>query len=108
MMLTQTGTLIPVRLITSQATWKSSPFVRSTRATARFTASGAGMKIIHIGHTIVPTSSRNIHLNNVIHVPDAVKNIVSVLHRARDNSVFLEFHPDYFFGKGSNHEEHNP
>jgi histone deacetylase 1/2 len=63
------------------------------------TASGAGMKINHIGHAIVPTSSRNIHLNDVLHVLDAAKNLVSVHHLTRDNFVFLEFHPDYFLVK---------
>jgi hypothetical protein len=57
------------------------------------------MEISHIGHTIVLTSSRNLHLNNVLHVPDAVKNLISVNRLAQDNSVFLEFHPDYFLVK---------
>jgi hypothetical protein len=43
------------------------------------TASGASMKISHIGHAIVPTSSRNIHLNDVLHIPDAAKNLVSII-----------------------------
>jgi hypothetical protein len=63
------------------------------------TASGAGMKISHIGHTIVPTSSRNHHLNNVLYVLDAAKNLVSVHRVTRDNSAFLEFHPNYFLVK---------
>jgi histone deacetylase 1/2 len=57
------------------------------------------MKISHIGHTIIPTSSRKSHLNNVLHVPDAAKNLIFVHHLDQDNSVFLEFHPDYFFIK---------
>jgi hypothetical protein len=60
------------------------------------TASSAGMKISHIGHTIVPTSSRYIRLNNVCHVLDAAKNLVYVHRLSQDNFVFLEFHPDYF------------
>jgi hypothetical protein len=63
------------------------------------TTSGAGMKISYVGHAIVSTNSRSMHLNNVLHVPDAAKNLVSVHHLARDNSVFLEFHPDYFLVK---------
>jgi hypothetical protein len=63
------------------------------------TSSGAGMKISHIGHAIVLTSSRNLHLNNLLHVPDAAKNLVSVHLLAQDNSTFLEFHPDYFLIK---------
>jgi hypothetical protein len=60
------------------------------------TASGGGMKISHIGHTIVSTSSRNLHLKNVLHVPDAAKNLVSIHRLTRDNFAFLEFHPHYF------------
>jgi histone deacetylase 1/2 len=63
------------------------------------TASGAGMKISHIGHTVVPTSSKHLHLNNILHVPDAAKNLISVHRLAQDNSVFFEFHPDYFLIK---------
>lgn len=63
------------------------------------TASSAGMEIKNIGHSIVPTPSRNLHLNNILHVPQAAKNLVSVHRLAKDNSAFLEFHPDYFLIK---------
>jgi hypothetical protein len=63
------------------------------------TASGAGMKIKHIGHSIVHTPTRNLHLNKVLHVPEAAKNLVSVHRLTKDNSTFLEFHPDYFLIK---------
>lgn len=53
------------------------------------TASGASM-------TICSYPSRNLHLNNVLHVPDACKNLVSVHRLAADNNVFLEFHPNFF------------
>ena len=57
------------------------------------------MEISHIGHAIVPTHTRNLHLNNILHVPTAAKNLVSVHCLAKDNSAFLEFHPDYFLIK---------
>jgi histone deacetylase 1/2 len=57
------------------------------------------MKISHIGHTIVQTSSKHLHLNNILHVPDAAKNLIFVHRLAQDNSVFFEFHPDYFLIK---------
>lgn len=38
------------------------------------TASSAGMEISHIGHSIVKTPSRDIHLHNILHVPKANKN----------------------------------
>jgi hypothetical protein len=63
------------------------------------TASGAGMEIKHIGHSLVHTPTRNLHLNNILHVPKAAKNLVSVHRLTKDNSVFLEFHPDYFLIK---------
>jgi hypothetical protein len=63
------------------------------------TASGGGMKISHIGHTIVSTSSRNLHLNNALHVSDAAKNLVSIHRLTRNNFAFLEFHPHYFLVK---------
>lgn len=41
------------------------------------TASDVGMNISHIGHAIIKTPSRNLHLNHVLHVPAADKNLVS-------------------------------
>jgi histone deacetylase 1/2 len=43
-------------------------------------ANGSGMEIDHIGHS----------------VPKARKSLVSVNRLARDNNVFLEFHPNHF------------
>lgn len=63
------------------------------------TASGAGMDIHHIGHTVVRAPSRNLYLNNVLHVPKANKNLVSVHRLASDNQAFLEFHPNFFLIK---------
>ena len=60
------------------------------------TASGSGMHISHVGHTTLHTPHRDIHLNNVLHVPQATKNLVSVHKLASDNSAFLEFHPNFF------------
>ena len=62
-------------------------------------ASSSGMGISHIGHSTVHTPSRDIHLKNVLYVPQAKKNLVSVHRLAADNSAFLEFHPDVFFIK---------
>jgi hypothetical protein len=53
------------------------------------TASGAGMNISHIGHTTVRTPNRDIHLKNVLYVPQATKNLASVHKLASDNSAFL-------------------
>lgn len=63
------------------------------------TASGAGMEIRHVGHSVVQTPSHDLHLNNILHVPMAKKNIISVHCLASDNSAFLEFHPNFFLIK---------
>jgi hypothetical protein len=64
------------------------------------TASGAGMDISHVGNTVVHTpNSRNIHLKNVLYVPQAQKNLISVHRLVENNSAFLELHRDYFYLK---------
>lgn len=63
------------------------------------TASGAGMEIKHIGHTTVSTPNSKLHLRNVLHVPQAAKNLVSVSRLTKDNNVFFELHPDFFLIK---------
>lgn len=60
------------------------------------TANGAGMDIKHIGHVICHAPGRKIHLKNVLHVPSAAKNLVSVHKLAADNNAYLEFHPNFF------------
>ena len=52
-------------------------------------ANGTGMRIEHIGHSILHSPSSNLHLNNILHVPTASKNLVSVNRLARDNNAFL-------------------
>jgi hypothetical protein len=42
------------------------------------------------------TRTSKIHLNNILHVPQATKSLLSVNRLARDNNAFLEFHPDHF------------
>jgi hypothetical protein len=59
-------------------------------------ADGSGMHIAHIGTSIIPTPSRALTLNNVLHVPSTQKNLFSVHRFALDNDTFIEFHP-YFF-----------
>ena len=60
------------------------------------TASGAGMKINHIGHSTLYSPIRDIRLKNVLHVPSASKNLVSAHHLVKDNNAFLELHPKHF------------
>ena len=63
------------------------------------TANGSGMDIEHIGHVICHAPGRKIHLKNVLHVPSAAKNLVSVHKLAADNNAYLEFHPNFFLIK---------
>jgi hypothetical protein len=55
-----------------------------------------GMDITCIGNTIIPTPTRYLVLQNVLHVPSTHKNLISIHHFALDNDTFIEFHP-YFF-----------
>ena len=63
------------------------------------TADGSGMVISHVGHTIVRNPVKDLHLRNILHVPSASKNLLSVHCLAKDNNVLLEFHPFYFLIK---------
>jgi hypothetical protein len=57
------------------------------------------MTIKHIGQSTVITPYRNISLNDVLHVPQATRNLASVHRLTSDNDVFLELHPDFFLVK---------
>ena len=64
-----------------------------------FTASGSGMRIKHIGQSIIRTPYRDLQLNHILHVPQSSKNLASVHRITSDNNVFFELHPDFFFIK---------
>jgi hypothetical protein len=59
-------------------------------------ANGSGMKIDQIGHSIVRTPNSDLVLKDVLYVPQASKNLLSVHKLALDNHAFFEFHPHYF------------
>jgi hypothetical protein len=63
------------------------------------TTNGEGMHISHIGHTSIQTPNCDLHLKNILHVPSATKNLVSIHKLTLDNDIFLEFHPWYFLIK---------
>jgi hypothetical protein len=60
------------------------------------TAKGAGMDNCHVGETTIHTQHRDLKLKNILHVPQATKNLAFVHRFTTHNNVFLEFHP-YFF-----------
>jgi hypothetical protein len=60
------------------------------------TVSGAGMGIIHVGHSTIRTHDRDIVLKDILHVPQASKSLVFIHKHTFDNDAFMEFHP-YFF-----------
>ena len=45
------------------------------------------------------TPHSTLHLNNILYVPSASKNLVSVHKLTLDNDVFIEFHPFFFLIK---------
>ena len=56
-------------------------------------ANGKNLSISHIGHSILAGS--NLHLKNILHVPDIREHLLSVKRLVSDNYVFVEFHRDF-------------
>jgi histone deacetylase 1/2 len=56
------------------------------------TANGNGMQISHIGQSILCTPHDSLQINDVLHVPTASKNLLSVHKLTLDNNAFMEFH----------------
>jgi hypothetical protein len=50
-------------------------------------------------NSVITIPVRPLYLKNILHVPQAIKNLISAHHLAIDNYVFLEIHPKYFFIK---------
>lgn len=42
---------------------------------------------------------KNIHLNNILHVPHSTKNLLSIAKLAQDNNVIAKFNSDIVFVK---------
>jgi hypothetical protein len=62
-----------------------------------YNASGSGMTIAHIGHSILHSPHHPLHLRNILHVPSASKNLLFAHKIALDNDVFIEFHFLFLF-----------
>jgi hypothetical protein len=55
------------------------------------TASGSGMDIHHIGNSVIHTPTHDLYLNNILHVPQATKSLLSTSRLACDNQAFVEY-----------------
>ncbi|PNY01136.1 hypothetical protein L195_g024424, partial [Trifolium pratense] len=60
---------------------------------------GSGLAISHMGSTHLSTPSTAFHLKNVLCVPKASHNLISVAKFCQQNNVYVEFHPFSFFEK---------
>jgi hypothetical protein len=54
---------------------------------------GSTMPTSHIGHVSLPSSAHSFSLNNVLIVPNLVKNLISIRRFSTDNSCSIEFDP---------------
>nr|GEU48620.1 ribonuclease H-like domain-containing protein [Tanacetum cinerariifolium] len=52
---------------------------------------GHSIPVTNTGHSILPTPTRSIHLNNARITPDIVKNLIYVRQFVRDNNCTIEF-----------------
>jgi hypothetical protein len=56
-------------------------------------ANGTSMDIAHVGQSVIPTPSRSLHLNKVLHVPTAHKQLVSIHGSLLITILLLSFTP---------------
>jgi histone deacetylase 1/2 len=59
----------------------------------------------HIGHSVFHTSTHDLHLNNILHVPQATKSLLSTSRLACDNKAFVEYWPNSFCVKDQDTKE---
>jgi hypothetical protein len=57
------------------------------------------MDICNTGHAVIKTPIKSLHLKNILHVPTAQKNLVSVHRLTSDNHTLLEYFLHYFLVK---------
>jgi hypothetical protein len=57
------------------------------------------LEIDQVGHSVIHTTTRDLALRNVLYVPQASKNLVSIHKFTLDNRVFFELHPWHFMIK---------
>lgn len=76
-----------------------SSYVNSSISNGIIVGNGQSIPIKGFGHTSLTNSHQPLHLKNVIHVLQIVKNLVSVRKFTTDNSVTVEFDPFGFCKK---------
>lgn len=57
---------------------------------------GTGLKISHVGSTTLPTPTTMFNLRDVLSVPHAKHNLISVSKFCKSNKAYIEFHPSFF------------
>ena len=57
---------------------------------------GTGLKISHVGSTTLPTPTTMFNLRDVLFVPHAKHNLISVSKFCKSNKAYIEFHPSFF------------
>jgi histone deacetylase 1/2 len=63
------------------------------------------MDIHHISNSVIHTPTDDLHLNNILHVPQATKSLLSTSRLARGNNAFVEYWPNSFFVKDQDTRE---
>ena len=61
-----------------------------------FIGDGTSLQITHIGSTSLNSPYTSFHLNNVLCVPKAYKNLISISKLCDDNSTSIELFPFSF------------
>jgi hypothetical protein len=70
------------------------------QGTKTFTVgNGSGLQITHTGSSSISTHFSTLHLNNILHCPDASANLISIQKFCRDNNCFLKLTNSCFLVK---------
>jgi hypothetical protein len=64
---------------------------------------GSGLAVSHIGSLALHSPTQTFFLRDTLCVPNLCKNLIFVHHLTKQNNVFVEFHPSYFFCEGQDH-----
>ena len=75
----------------------SSYFNSSIKNNNIVVGSGHLVPIVGHGSTMLPSPYPPFHLNNVLHAPKLIKNLISVRKFTTDNSISVAFDPLGFF-----------